>query len=194
MTEMWKAAALPRWSLEVSRRWLLRRRFGFDPWHVRATPANRPYKARVARLLVAHGATKVVDVGCGLGDLGSLLPRAVTYIGVDTRAPVLDAARQLHRNATNMSFLQGSFAEAGQTEADAVVSVAWVDGLTGRELTDNLLIAGSGARLLVIDAVMDKADSYSHLTLQIPGFLVLERIGPDKDPRLDRTLIVFSRS
>jgi SAM-dependent methyltransferase len=66
--------------------------------------------ARVARRLLAEGATPVVDVGCGEGELARHLP-ARAWVGVDASESMLSAAPEPHlrADATSLPFAADSF-------------------------------------------------------------------------------------
>src|SRR4051795_5437131 len=76
--------------------------------------ADASWRAAVAALVDPRGA-HVVDVGCGGGtylrawhDLG-----AATVTGVDSSAPILQAARESHGHLPGVSFQQGDAAVSG---------------------------------------------------------------------------------
>lgn len=186
---LWRVRAAPVWIVDVARRWSLRRRYGFDAWHVRATAANRPYKRIAAQWIEQVAARSVADVGCGLGDLGALLPQDVEYVGLDVRPAVVEAARELHRRRPNLGFALGSFEQADDTGPDMLVALNWIDGLPGTVLSQKL--AAVGATYILIDAVADKVDAYDHTHLEIPGYARQRLLRQQADPRLDRSLLLF---
>lgn len=51
--------------------------------------------------------SKVVDVGCGTGDVLSFLPDAVTYLGFDPSEPYIREASRRFANRTRTTFLHG---------------------------------------------------------------------------------------
>jgi SAM-dependent methyltransferase len=89
------------------------RRFGNDvralDWGSRRTQHLR-FDVLTAGL-IAPG-RRVLDVGCGLGDLATFLPPDVDYLGVDIAAGMVETARSLHpeRRFETGHLLEPSFA------------------------------------------------------------------------------------
>ena len=57
-------------------------------------------------------APRVLDIGCGFGDLNSALVEAFTeyeYVGVDVTPELLSVAREHHRQSAHVSFVGGDF-------------------------------------------------------------------------------------
>jgi hypothetical protein len=52
---------------------LLQKLYGFDPWHAEAPLSARPYRYTVASLVNALSPDCVVEVGCGLASILSLV-------------------------------------------------------------------------------------------------------------------------
>jgi ubiquinone/menaquinone biosynthesis C-methylase UbiE len=125
-------------------------------------PANRrTYSDREADLswreavvgLVDPAGARVVDVGCGGGaylrawhDLG-----AATVTGVDSSAPILDAARDSHGQLPGVSFQQGDAAATGL--ADGCADVVFERALI-HHVADLGAVAAEAARILRPDGVL----------------------------------------
>jgi ubiquinone/menaquinone biosynthesis C-methylase UbiE len=91
--------------------------------------ADASWRETVAALVDPVGAT-VVDVGCGGGtytrawsELG-----ATTVVGVDFSEPILDAAREAHRDLPRVTFRRGEAAATGLPDgcADVVIERALI--------------------------------------------------------------------
>lgn len=183
-----------RWSVhsrEFVHRSYLQRRFGFeDPWHCQATPASRRYKGALADLIVSLRPANVVEVGCGLGDVGQLLPEDIRYTGFDIDPHVVEAARHSHRRRPNLSFKTGGFDAAAHEQCDVVIAVAWIDRLPPTQLLDHMerMRSSTGCRYIVIDAIRhDYEGSWYHGELTLPGSTEVSRIGPP-EVQLEREL------
>ena len=108
--------------------------------------ADASWREAVVALVDPRGA-HVVDVGCGGGtylrawhDLG-----AATVTGVDSSAPILEAARESHGDLPGVSFQQGDAAASGLDagRADIVFERALI-----HHVPDLAAVAGEAARVL----------------------------------------------
>lgn len=161
-------------------RYLLRRVFGFDRWHVNRL-ADRPYALRVIGYLNAWPEDRrgrVVEIGCGLGDIVRRL-RFRERLGFDADPAVLRAARVLTTltRQRHLRLDEGTFPLALDGRYDAIVMVNWPhlfdeDQLRpqlARYVHDHLNPVG----LLIIDTVQDPAYTYNHR---------IERLAPAGSP------------
>ena len=103
--------------------------------------------------------TGVVEVGCGLGDIGRLIIQAgvAHYHGLDVDAGVISAARHLSRNLRSMSFEVGSFEGMGQLppgEFDTLLMLNWPHALDAGTLSKLVSsAAGKNIRYALLDCV-----------------------------------------
>ncbi len=90
---------------------VLRLYFGFKYWHVDSNYRCRFYKYKVVDALDDISCNGVVEIGCGLGDVGIILRKKnsmIEYCGFDVKANVISAAKYLSRKNNN-KFSIGSF-------------------------------------------------------------------------------------
>jgi 2-polyprenyl-3-methyl-5-hydroxy-6-metoxy-1,4-benzoquinol methylase len=90
---------------------ILKLYFGFDYWHVDSNYRCRPYKQKVVAALDSILSNGLVDVGCGLGEIGIILRKnnsMIKYHGLDIKTNVISAAKFLSRNNDN-KYSTGSF-------------------------------------------------------------------------------------
>ncbi|RRS04346.1 hypothetical protein EIP75_10660 [Aquabacterium soli] len=170
----------------------LRLVFRFDPWHADAPCACRPYKQIVADSIGQLVPRGVVEIGCGLGDIGHLLrERDVAYIGLDAEAAVIAAGRYLRRG---LDLRQGSFEHLGDAGADANVLLLlnWPHGLASSELATLANGVPAGFDYLVVDLIRQDAPAlgftHRHTVtqlrqdgLQASLLTLVERIDPVRD-------------
>lgn len=84
--------------------------------------------ARVLRGWPRERPVEILDVGCGLGDIGRAISRwgkarrfRLSYLGLDRSEPTLALARAWSHGA-DCRFLQGDLFDAGIPEADVVIA------------------------------------------------------------------------
>jgi SAM-dependent methyltransferase len=102
----------------------------------------REYLAR--RILRATGAaaqSRVLSIGCGIGDTELLLAPHVDHVtGVDLSPAAIAEARgaAVHRSVTNVQFLSGAWQTAalGEEPFDAVVAIFFLHHLPDRDLAE----------------------------------------------------------
>lgn len=158
----------------------LQKQEGFDAWHI--TPYElRGYLQATAGYINAHHAVRVVDIGCGLGELERHL-RTPEVIGMDLSEEVIRTARWLNPSRT---FLVGSFDEYDIPEpVDYLVTLGFMHG--GDESMwqapyRSLLTSFPQIRAVIVDTVPDAPDGSHHLdfTKILPeDFLLKDRLGP----------------
>ncbi len=149
---------------------LLRAVFGFNEWHI-ATYAGRPYaKSVVDELNALQQRDRVVEIGCGLGDILRRL-RFEHKLGLDQDTRVLNAASFLARisnpGSGNTLFQRAAFPDQQLVgKFDAIVLVNWIHHLAPEELReglnrlfkDNLNSRG----VLVFDVVANESYRFNH--------------------------------
>ena len=68
-----------------------------------------PRMATIAAYIKAFGVSKVLDVGCGTGDLLAFLAPDVAYVGVDIAPTAIHLAREHFAQRQNASFYTADF-------------------------------------------------------------------------------------
>jgi SAM-dependent methyltransferase len=86
--------------------------------------AMLPRLAVIASYVRAFGLRRILDVGCGTGDLLALLPPDVTYVGVDIAPTAVEAARRRFGERANCSFYCADF-RSWRCPVDALDGVVW---------------------------------------------------------------------
>lgn len=79
--------------------------FKFDKWHAKVPYFYAKYKEIIVNMVNSMKVNKVVEIGCGLGEIISRIDAKEKY-GFDIDKNVLRAARFLHKNVV---FKEGSF-------------------------------------------------------------------------------------
>lgn len=135
----------------------LRLYFRFDPWHADAPSCCRPYKRVVVSHLTDLPVRGVVEIGCGLGDIGNLLKGGrLAYAGLDQEKAVIAAGRFLQ---PNVRLIVGSFeslAELGEP-FDTLLLLNWPHGLSPQQLANLLQQIPRNFRYIVLDLIRDDA-------------------------------------
>jgi SAM-dependent methyltransferase len=129
--------------------------FKLDPWHAHAPYSCRPYKKLVVDLVNALKPARVVEVGCGLGDILSRI-HARDRFGLDADDTVVRAARFLHPGKVH--WLQGRVEDIVRVlpsagDIDCLILVNWIHNLSPGELAAGLLPVLPRTRYLVVDAI-----------------------------------------
>ncbi len=115
--------------------WLLKIFFGFDNWHVYAS--SRPKYVKVVWDIAnsLKPRNKVVEIGCGLGNLLEGL-KYESKIGIDIDQRVIRAARFIHSiRGSEIIFKNSDFEERYRAkDANLVVMVNWIHSIPAEEL------------------------------------------------------------
>lgn len=185
------AAIRCRWA----RLWLraLRCVFRFDPWHAAAPYSCRAYKRAVVELANALQPARVVEVGCGLGDIISRI-QAPERVGIDVDRRVIRAARFLHPAGV---WVQGTgeslprLIPAGR-RIDCLIMVNWIHALSPNELAAVLMPMMPSIRYLILDAIdpdSSQSQRYRHDFRFLEG--AARRVSTVRVQGEPRTFIVF---
>ena len=141
----------------LDRAWLscVGRMFKLDPWHAHAPYSCRPYKKVVVDLVNSLKPERVVEVGCGLGDILSRI-EARDRLGLDADATVVRAARFLHPG--KVRWLHGRAEDIARAlpadgDIDCLIMVNWIHNLSPEELDALLLPVLPRTKHLVLDAL-----------------------------------------
>jgi SAM-dependent methyltransferase len=117
---------------------LLRLGFNFDRWHVHA--ADKPnYVRLVTKLGNSVEGTKVLEIGCGLGNLVSTL-NFQTRIGIDLSEDVVRAAKFINKfQMRKVNYIVGSFGEASLLDdIDLLILINWIHRLNPSKLENEI--------------------------------------------------------
>lgn len=112
--------------------------YGFDPWHSDNLTSCRPYKKYVAVLVSDLCPHKVVEIGCGLGDIISNI-EAFEKFGIDPSQPAISAAKLLYP-FSNTRWLVGDLSDLNQVSGhiDVLLAIGWVHEVSADYL-ENLI-------------------------------------------------------
>lgn len=149
-------------------RYLLKWIFGFDLWHVNRL-GDRPYALRVIAYLndlPEDRRGRVVEIGCGLGDILRRL-QFRERLGLDADRAVLRAARLLAGSSrTGPRFTDFTFPHPLDGRYDAIIMVNWPHLVDEERLRPQLAeyvhahLAPKG--VLIVDTVQDPAYTHHH--------------------------------
>lgn len=138
---------------------LLQRRYQFDKWHI--TPINfRPYAIGIVRYLNKKPKKKVVEVGCGLGEIiGNISGCEREAYDIDVN--VIRAAKKLYRKT---NFKVGTFDSIKNQRIDYLITVNFIHGIPPAELKDNYewLLKSNDISHLIFDIVDSPEYKYKH--------------------------------
>ncbi len=146
--------------------YIMHRQFGFEEWHATAPFCCRPYKKKVVSIIKSLNSNGVVEIGCGLGDIGRNLqePNKLHYFGIDQDSKVIDAARYLARNEKLITFKRGSFEDIKTLSSDrfdTLLLLNWPHNIDKKSLvnmiTSNLT---NNIQYLLIDGIKQQSSGY----------------------------------
>ena len=137
--------------------------YKFDKWHATAPSCCRPYKKKVAEIIITMNPIHVVEIGCGLGDIGRfLVKKEVKYTGFDLDQGVIRAASFLCRSQ-KIHFKFGSFNEALTEKGDLYLLFNWPHNVEPKILIDYLkTIFINNSTYVAIDIIHDKTPGYRY--------------------------------
>lgn len=136
--------------VDVSALRILRNIYGFHPWHVVSPLSARPYRRTVADLVNGLRPMKVVEVGCGLGSILSLV-HAPNRFGYDIDEGAIAAARLLR--GKKIHFFKGDASSVTQEHIDVLILVNWIHDFSPERLNAWLTPLLSRTRFLLLDSV-----------------------------------------
>ncbi len=135
---------------------LLRKVYGFHPVHTIIPLSSRPYRYIVAELANGLKPHCVVEVGCGLGIILSLI-KAPNRCGSDIDEGAIKAARLLRRG---VSFSHGDITTVSQQPIDVLILVNWIHEYSPEQLDIWLSPMLSRTSYLLMDAIYPDAPKY----------------------------------
>jgi SAM-dependent methyltransferase len=119
-----------------------------------------PRMATIAAYIKAFGVTRVLDVGCGTGDLLAYLTPDVAYVGVDIAPTAIHQARERFAQRQNASFYMADFRHwtCPLSDVDGVVwagiGCTWTHKGRGGSSRDWLDILALAERPLRVDGYL----------------------------------------
>jgi trans-aconitate methyltransferase len=133
---------------------MLYRRYRFNHWHISAIEW-RPYALELVEylreLVVREKLSRVVEIGCGLGEVLSRIP-APDRVGYDLDENVLRAAHSMH---PDIHFQCGSFDDISGKTIDLLIVVNFPHRIPPDQMKNYMTQLGERNRLkyLVVDKV-----------------------------------------
>ena len=145
---------------------VLQKIFGFDKWHINGAFWCREYKREVASLIEEHSKLGVIELGCGLGELSNKLSNKKFYIGIDSSASVINAAKFLNK-LNSKTFKSGFFHEISInfSKYDLFVCVNMAHDFSPTELVTILNSVVGGVDKIILDFITTPNDdeyNYKH--------------------------------
>jgi len=161
--------------------------YRFDRWHATAPFCCRPYKSQVIKLAHSLKPRKVVEIGCGLGEIISRIDAPVRF-GFDIDEGALRAARLLNRK---VFFHRGALGEtekmvaATGSDLDLLIMVNWVHNVPFEQVASAVraLRERADLRFLIIDRILPGKPgfSYCHSPTQLVTLGTIEASVPAVD-------------
>ena len=124
--------------------------YGFDQWHVDSPLLARPYRRIVAKMVNGLAPKSVIEVGCGLGSLLSLID-APARTGYDCDKGAIRAVRIL--NTRRICFVHGSIEKIPANRVDVLIMVNWIHDVKPELLHYWLSSLLPNIRFLMVDAI-----------------------------------------
>jgi SAM-dependent methyltransferase len=121
----------------------------------------------IALLSLLDPGLKVIDIGCGIGNAGSLLsPYVSSVVGVDRESAMLDEARQRPDLSSNITFVEGDASCIPEKENtyDVALFCLVLHHVEEIELAvkEASRVIKSGGRILIIDMQEHTHHEYKH--------------------------------
>ncbi len=144
---------------------LLQKRYGFDKWHSATPYEARSYKKSVVEIASKLGASSVVEIGCGLGEILSRI-NAQHKFGVDRELAVIEAA--IYLNSSKCSFypieLDNFVDEFPHEKFELLIMVNWIHEIPWEKLSRVIanIVTKFDVKYLLIDVVDDTAEGFQH--------------------------------
>lgn len=153
--------------------------YQFNTWHL--SPYEwRKYVQETASYINAHGAGKVIDIGCGLGGLLRHI-KADQRIGIDIHEDVILAAKRL--GDSSVEYRVGTFDDViGENTVDYLITLGFTHGSTEETWVTpyHNIAAKNDIKHFVVDTVPEDGSSH-HLDYgQIlpDNYVLIEKMGP----------------
>lgn len=138
---------------------LLQQKYQFQSWHI--TPINfRPYAIDVVEYLNRQTKRKVIEIGCGLGEIIGNVSNC-ERVGYDIDEKVVMVAKKLYRNT---HFYMGTFENVKNQKIDYLITVNFIHGISPEELKKiyERLYQNNEIRHFVLDIVDSSNYRFNH--------------------------------
>lgn len=151
----------------------LQKVIGFDEWHLGSLEGRHyalPMIHRVNELLVSGGTSgEVIEIGCGLGDIISLI-RWKNRIGYDIDKRTIIAARILHPLT---AFRVGTFDELRDKKISILMALNFLHRITDEDCCRYFyqLFHKNEVELVIVDEVQSPPYQYAHDYVKLFGKL-----------------------
>jgi SAM-dependent methyltransferase len=123
----------------------------------RLVGGERARRTLVAEHLRPSGADRVLDIGCGPGELLTLLPADVRYLGVDISAAYIERARARFGSRAEFHVGDATSFSPGDRRFDLVLAIGVLHHLNDQQAKDLLQIAARAlapdGRVVTVDGV-----------------------------------------
>lgn len=145
---------------------VLQKIFKFDKWHI-SSIKERDYAMYLVKYIndnlydLAYS-KKIIEVGCGLGDIiSSVKIKNTEKIGYDLSAKVIRIAKIIHPNC---KFNVGSFNEINNEKIAVLIAVNFLHGFDEHTIEEwfNYVIQNNDIDMIVVDKVQTPPYEYSH--------------------------------
>ena len=129
--------------------------YGFHPWHVDSPLSARPYRYVVAEISNSVNPQCVVEVGCGLGSILSLVVAPERY-GYDVDSGAVRAARMIRERG--IDFVLGDMNSVSQQHITVLILCNWIHEFSPQQLDSWLTPLLPRTSFLVLDAIDSDGD------------------------------------
>jgi SAM-dependent methyltransferase len=145
---------------------VLQKIFKFDKWHI-SSIKERDYAMYLVKYINDNlydlvYSKKIIEVGCGLGDIiSSVKIKNTEKIGYDLSAKVIRIAKIIHPNC---KFNVGSFNEINNEKIAVLIAVNFLHGFDEHTIEEwfNYVIQNNDIDMIVVDKVQTPPYEYSH--------------------------------
>ncbi|MBD5549022.1 MAG: methyltransferase domain-containing protein [Lachnospiraceae bacterium] len=137
----------------------LQHKYMFQHWHT--TPINfRPYAIGIVNYLNKQRKKKVVEIGCGLGEIVGNITNC-ERMGVDVDTNVIKVAKKLYRKT---NFEVGTFENIRNQKIDYLITVNFIHRIPSELLKEkySYLCRNNDIRHIVLDIVDSPEYQFNH--------------------------------
>lgn len=193
--------AFARGSRDAANNALLRHRYGFAPWHVRATYDFKPYKRMVVEAVTELRPRSVLEIGCGLGDIVSRVPGRIR-VGLDADPGAVNAARRLHPQVAferaDLNNAVGTLQRLDMSQFDVLIMVNWPHLVSPAELVVSVkdVQAATNVGYLVIDLIHPETAGYlyAHTIRELEKLGKVAKVVRAIDPVRDLAVVALAKA
>lgn len=132
--------------------------YGFEKWHFTNNFETIKYKkAIVSKLNSNYSFNKVIEFGCGLGEILKNI-NSNEKIGIDISNKVLKGAKILNRKA---KFYHGSLSVSPQ-KTDLLITLNWIHGIEFKNLYKLLRPHLNKTKYFMFDIINEEIEGYQY--------------------------------